>query len=50
MAPKILKCDCPHPFQDKTYGNGMRVHNPTGKAGGKEEGKKFRCTVCKKEK
>lgn len=36
--------DCkPHPFQDQTYGNKMRVMNPTAKNGG------YRCTVCGKD-
>ncbi len=39
----ILKCGCKHDFQDKTYGNGMRVANQLLK---KEY---FRCTVCGKE-
>lgn len=41
----IKKCDCKHEFQDKEYGEGMRVHNEcTSKEG------KYRCTVCGKEK
>jgi hypothetical protein len=32
------RCSCVHPFQDKRYGKGIRVHNKTDKA--------FRCTVC----
>lgn len=35
----ILKCTCKNEFQDKKYGRGMRVHNPTAKD-------KQRCTVC----
>ena len=38
-----LKCNCEHAFQDSTYGDNMRVHNPTSKDG------VFRCTVCTKE-
>jgi len=36
-------CTCKHPFQDKRYGKGKRIHNPTGKDGS-------RCTVCGAEK
>ena len=39
----ILKCDCDHEFQDKTYGKKRRVMNPTAKPD------EFRCTVCRKE-
>ena len=41
----ILKCNCFHKFQNKTYGKGNRVHNlckksmPAGIL-------KARCTVC----
>jgi len=42
MATKIKNCDCKHEYQDKKYGKGKRVHNPTIKD-------KWRCTVCKKE-
>lgn len=38
---KLIRCDCKHEFQDKTYGYGMRVHTPT-KSGSN------RCTVCNK--
>lgn len=37
--PKILRCNCKHPFQDSRYGDGMRVFNP-------RTNKKFACTVC----
>jgi hypothetical protein len=37
-------CDCKHEFQDKEYGKGVRLHTVS------EDGKKFRCTVCGKEK
>ncbi len=40
----ILPCNCKHAYQDKRYGIGKRVHNPT-----KDESK-FKCTVCGKEK
>jgi hypothetical protein len=41
-ASRVIRCDCNHAFQDKTYGVGMRVHTPK-KTGG------WRCTVCRKE-
>ena len=37
----ILRCTCEHPFQDRVYGTGMRVHNNMGAQGGGA-----RCTVC----
>lgn len=37
---KIMPCSCTHPFQDRTYGAGRRVHNWTVKPEG------WRCTVC----
>lgn len=47
MDKCIKKCSCTHEFQDQTYGQGMRVMNPAGKAGG--EAKFYHCTVCGKE-
>lgn len=41
----ILRCTCKHDFQDKTYGSGMRVHNPCPPKG-KTDDPKYRCTVC----
>ena len=42
---KILKCKCKHDFQDKQYGEGMRVHNQcTKKPTAAKPGVK--CTVC----
>ena len=41
-APKAVKCQCRHPFQDRAYGLGLRLHAAT-KAG-------WRCTVCSTEK
>ena len=35
----ILDCTCRHPYQDRRYGPGKRVHNEM-KVGG------YRCTVC----
>lgn len=39
MAAEIKKCSCKHEVQDKLYGKGMRVMNPTQK-------KEWRCTAC----
>ena len=39
----ILKCNCKHEQQDRMYGKGKRVHNPTSTEG------VYRCTVCKSE-
>ena len=36
----ILKCNCKHAFQDKEYGQGLRLHNIM------KGNKKARCTVC----
>jgi len=43
----IRKCTCENAFQDKKYGKGMRVMNPTTKGQGNQKG--WRCTVCKAE-
>lgn len=40
--PKVLSCNCQHPYQDKVYGPKMRLHNHTRKGGGTQ----YRCTVC----
>lgn len=38
----IIDCNCSHDYQDRRYGKGKRVHNPTlGK-----NGQWHRCTVC----
>lgn len=47
MNCKTLKCTCQHEWQDKTYGKGMRVCNPTAKKSGDKV--IYRCTVCKRE-
>ncbi len=39
---KLIKCTCPHAYQDRTYGKGQRVAN------GKKDGKSWTCTVCNK--
>jgi hypothetical protein len=41
MSVVVLPCKCENAYQDKRYGNHMRVHNTTTKEG------KARCTVCK---
>ncbi len=40
---RVMRCPkCrPHAYQDKHYGEGMRLHNKM-----KGEPPKFRCTVC----
>lgn len=40
---KILACKCNHEYQDRKYGNGMRIHNFAPKA---QQGGGYRCTVC----
>lgn len=37
------KCNCKHDYQDKKYGEGIRVMNVAG------DGKTAKCTVCGKE-
>jgi hypothetical protein len=37
---KVMTCRCVSEYQDKLYGQSMRVHNPTAKESG------WRCTVC----
>jgi len=44
MACVIKGCTCKNTFQDKEYGQGLRVHNECAKTG-KQTGK-MRCTVC----
>ena len=43
MAENIIirECVCSHDYQDKRYGKGKRVMNPTKNG--------HRCTVCKRE-
>lgn len=40
----ILRCNCTNPYQDKTYGKGLRVANLTSK--GNDATPSYRCTVC----
>jgi len=42
----LIKCTCDHDYQDLQYGYRMRVHNPIVTKSGD---KKYRCTVCEKE-
>lgn len=42
----IVKCECKNDFQDKRYGNQMRVANKTQKGDGTKTD--ARCTVCSK--
>lgn len=37
----IAPCTCAHEYQDKIYGKGNRVKNPT-----KTKPVTYRCTVC----
>lgn len=39
MSVQIKKCNCKHEYQDKVYGQGMRVCNEDSK-------KQATCTVC----
>ena len=56
-APKVAAsqpvalrfCSCNNAFQNKMYGEGLRVHNQT-KQNGKGASKGWRCTVCGSEK
>ena len=43
----IKKCTCKHPYQDKRYGKGYRVH--TESQGQKKDGT-VTCTACDFEK
>lgn len=47
MATKVQGCSCKSEYQDKVYGQGMRLMNLT--AGSDESKRKARCTVCGKE-
>jgi hypothetical protein len=42
----IKRCVCQHRFQDKRYGDKMRVKNPVAKKQGFPQ--EYRCTVCGK--
>lgn len=44
----IKKCDCKHPYQDRRYGKGNRVHNEM--ATQKDKPNQYRCTVCNRQK
>lgn len=45
MDCKIAKCNCASDYQDKRYGQGMRVHNPMRKKTPIAP-QEYRCTVC----
>lgn len=45
MKTYRIKCKCQHNFQDKTYGVGVRVANPTSKQF-PDGSLDVRCTVC----
>ncbi len=48
-SSRVLHCRCVHPWQDKRYGNGMRVHNrmKAVRGSGKEEEEgSYRCVIC----
>lgn len=44
MIQKCKNKDCKHTFQDKEYGNGIRVMNATADTDGSK--RVLRCTVC----
>jgi len=41
MKTLLIKCSCKHEYQDKLYGNYIRVGNQSGK-----DPTKIKCTVC----
>lgn len=44
MATQVRRCTCKSDFQDRVYGNGMRLFNE----GGKDKVSELHCTVCGK--
>lgn len=40
----LIKCACKHDWQDKQYGQQIRVANATAK--GDQQSREVRCTVC----
>ena len=46
MTTKIMRCGCPHEYQDKEYGKMKRLHNEAGQG----RDKAWTCTVCGKKK
>lgn len=44
---RILQCKCEHPYQDKRYGEGMRVFNYAPAKGQKPN--RYRCSICGQE-
>ena len=43
-----IKCNCVHDFQDKQYGQWVRIGTPVNKAADKGKTTEYRCTVCGK--
>lgn len=44
MPTKLLNCKCKYPYQDKKYGQNVRVMNQTTTKSPSTQG--YRCTVC----
>lgn len=44
-----VACSCKHEWQDRTYGNGVRIANKVDKANLPKGQIKVRCSVCTKE-
>jgi hypothetical protein len=42
-----VQCNCNHEFQDKTYGNKVRIATPTARQPSQDT-IEVRCTVCSK--
>jgi hypothetical protein len=47
MDCQVLRCTCNNEYQDKKYGNKMRVHNPFKAKSGQSI--MYRCTICNHE-
>jgi hypothetical protein len=45
-TPAKVRCTCKHEYQDRVYGQGIRVANPVENVN-KNYGR-YRCTVCSK--
>lgn len=48
MPTAKIKCRCYSPYQDKLYGQGIRIGNLSISAEQKKEREIHRCTVCGK--
>ena len=44
--PKVMPCSCAHEYQDRKFGKGRRLCNPTMKMSLKDRVTTYRCTVC----